>query len=86
MEPASTQTSTKKLFRKACPISAFCHAVMKLSKFSQLLGGVITLVLLYSSTVLNAVTTQDTMGTSAMKAAKISNAYLQMLRITFLIL
>ena len=74
MLPASTQIRTIKLFRKALPISAFCQAVMKLSKFSQFWGGVMTLVEAYSSGVLKAVTTQETMGTRATKAAKISSA------------
>src|SRR5699024_6339528 len=77
--PASTQTSTMKLFRKAWPMSAFCQAITKLSKLSQLSGSVMTLVEEYSSSVLKAVMTQDTMGTRATKAANTSNTYLAML-------
>ena len=78
--PSRTKSRTKKLFRNALPMFACFHAVTKLSKYSQLSGRVMTLVLLYSSTVLKAVITQLTSGTNAQNAAKIRRTYLQMVK------
>ena len=79
-EPASTQISTIRLLMKAAPMLACCQAVLKFSRYSQLEGGVITLVAAYSSLVLNAVVMQETMGTSEMKAAMHRNAYFTMFK------
>lgn len=75
MLPTSTHTRMRKLLRNALPMSAFTQATLKFSKFSQLSGSVMTLVVRYSSSVLNAVVTQLTMGTSAQNAPNRRMAY-----------
>ena len=82
MDTASTTTRTIRELRNATSIFAFVNAFTKLSKFSQLCGRVITLVDLYSASVLKAVITQETIGSTAMKAKNIRDAYLMMVQIT----
>ena len=57
-------------------------ASVKLEKFNQLSGNVITLVLWYSASVLNAVMTQDTMGKSATKEKNTRLKYLITIQMT----
>ena len=56
--------------------------ISKFWKFNQLSGRVITLVLWYSASVLNAVMTQDTMGKSATKEKNTRLKYLMMIQMT----
>jgi hypothetical protein len=57
------------------------NASTKLSKLNQLCGSVITFVVLYSSSVLNAVMTQEIMGITATKEKNTSDTYLKMIQI-----
>ena len=74
-ETINTHTITITELIKACPMSATWNALIKLSKFNQLFGSVITLVELYSSVVLNAVTTHEIIGTTAHREKKIKTTY-----------
>ena len=69
----------------ALPIPAFLKALTKFSKYSQLDGGVITFVLLYSASVLKAVITQETSGIIATREKKTRDAYFKKIRMNFLI-
>ena len=63
------------VFKKPRSILARSKAVTKLSKLSQFWGGVSTLVVLYSSVVLNAVSTHTDTGISAMIEKRMSRKY-----------
>ena len=69
-------------FRYALPMLARLKASIKFWKFNQLSGRVITLVLWYSASVLNAVMTQDTMGKSATKEKNTRLKYLITIQMT----
>ena len=81
MAPIRTQTITITEFTNALPMFARWNASTKLSKLNQLCGSVITFVVLYSSSVLNAVMTQEIMGITATKEKNTSDTYLKMIQI-----
>ena len=61
--------------KNALPMFARSNACKKLSKFSQLSGGVITFVFWYSVSVLKDVITQDTTGSTATKEKNTNDTY-----------
>ncbi|WP_461248923.1 hypothetical protein, partial [Treponema sp. R6D11] len=62
IEPDNTKINTIVVFKNALVIRPVCHAVIKFPKKSQCFGRTITLVVLYSSTVLNVVIITETKG------------------------
>lgn len=65
IETPSTQTTMIKELRNALPMFAFSQALAKFEKLNHVAGGVITLVLWYSASVLNAVITTEAIGSTA---------------------
>ena len=58
----------------------FSKAVIKLSKLNQLSGSTMTLVCWYSVSVLNAVITQETTGSTATNEKNIKERYFRKMR------
>jgi hypothetical protein len=77
-EITSTTSITIREFRNARPIFAVVKAFTKLSKLKKFSGKVMTFVLLYSSSVFNAVIKQETRGSTQANPNSSSVAYLIM--------